>query len=456
MQQQDANPWKKGPPPVQPEQEQDLASAPAPAPAPAQQRPAAAAAAARVGRVHHNLDPQDAQIHAYQLSVAQQMCLAAMAQGRDLASFQLDVARSSGLDERALMFQLEPFTLHLTGTEPPLGLTLIRDDEAYTHIELLQRYPHLGSVNLLPVDLKLSRGAMHLAIASKEAQVHEALKYGYWMLPNSAAREIGQLNELFAELCGIAPIYLFLACLESCSFSGVAEMVAPATPAEPGPNGKYANMHRIPIRFVMCKNVPFSALPFINLYQQQQAGVLLQPMHGSDASRALSQCARYPLGTSVLMDFKHFDEAEAKGQEGESGEAALRAAQKAKMFHRRQAPTPRSNSFAPSAADGNNHETTTTARRTFSQQHAKSQNRESNARASSAASSSSSSSQQQQPKWLVSANEERVTLPNKIVYEVTAKKSNKERKHEAKLRQEEQRRLDEEEYSEQQQQPVEQ
>lgn len=370
----------------------------------------------RVGRVHHNLDPQDAQIHAYQLSAAQQLCMAALQQGRELGAFQLDVARASGLDERALRFQIEPFSAHLLGTEPPLGLTLIRDPEAYTHIELLQRYPHLASVNFVPVDMKLARGNMFLAICAKEAQVHEALKYGYWMLPQSALQEVAKLNDLFAEMVGIAPIYLFVACLDSCYFSGVCEMVAPATAAEPGLNGKYTGMHRVPIRFVMCKNVPFSNLPFINLFQQQQSGVLLQPMRNVDAARALTHYARYPTGTSVLMDFKHFDDAEARGVEGESGEAALRAAHKAKA--RRSFPN------NPSPQHNNNHQ----------QQQARGGRQP--------------PPHQQQQQQLITANDERVVLPSKIVYEVKQKKSNKERKHQAKLRQEEQRRAEEQEAAE--------
>ena len=343
-----SNPWLKGPP-------QQLKAAAAASPqqgTPASQPgsagqgqsltlppppPAVALARSnlpRVGRAHHHLSVEEAQYHAFQLGIAQQMALAALQTGMDLAVYQAQVAMSFGFDPRILTIIPEPGT-RLDGSEPALGLTLVRDEQAYTHIELLSRYPHLATINLTSVDTE-PRKAAYFLVTCPERQVHESIKYGYWSI---SAEGAPALNRTFGEMHGVGPVYFLLASTDSVAFSGIAQMIAPASPANPEqPEG----VHRMPVRWIFCKNIPFSHMNFIALRptskeaeEQRKIHGGMQPLKLSEGNRALQSFARYVTGTSVLMDFKYYDEAEARGAVVESGEAAVRAAQKQqqRMMH---------------------------------------------------------------------------------------------------------------------------
>jgi hypothetical protein len=381
-----SNPWLKGPPPQLQAQRQQQQQQPRPQQQQQQQPPQNFGAnnqqfnqilppppppvqifrtPVRAGRVHHHLPLEDAQIHAYQLGLAQQMALVALQTGIDLPTYQAQVAMSYGFDPRLLNVTPEPGT-RLTGTEPPLGLTLVKDEQAYTHIELLTRYPHIATINFTAVDLEPRRGAFFLATCP-ERSVHESIKYGWWSIPGEGAPA---LNRAFGELHGIGPVYILFATTDTVSFSGIAQMMGPASPviipeqnapgAAPAPTGApggvpqtpqaqtpsaVQNLHRFPVRWLFSKKIPFGHMSHVALRaankeaeEARRAHGGLQPMRLNDGTRALGMYARYTSGLSTLMDFKHYDEAEARGIIAESGEAAIRAANKfqQKMFMQNQ------------------------------------------------------------------------------------------------------------------------
>lgn len=336
------NPWLRGPPQqlkaaaqVQQQQTQSPVN-----PAGAQQQPSGEAQPngttesaphipfrqqIRVARAHHHMSNDECRFNAIQLLTAQQMAIAALQTGIDLPSYQAQVAMSYGLDPRICGLTHEPGT-PLTGREPVLGLTLIRDEQAYTHIELLSRYPHIATINLISVDLEPRRASYFLATCP-ERQVHESIKYGYFPVPAEGA---SAMNKAFGEMHGVGPVYFLVAANDSKAFSGMALMLGPAVPADvEKPDG----VHRMPVRWVFCKNIPFGHMSHVALRptspeaeEQKKLHGGLQPMRLSDGNRALMAFARYPYGNSVLLDFKHYDEAEAKGVVAESGESLIRAA----------------------------------------------------------------------------------------------------------------------------------
>jgi hypothetical protein len=230
------------------------------------------------------------------------------------------------------------------------------------------------------------------------------------------------------------------------------------------------NQHRIPVRWIFCKNIPFSHMQHVALRpstkeaeEQRRLHGGLQPMKLTDGTRALSIYARYPTATSVLMDFKHYDEAEARGVVAESGDASVRAAQKfqQKMVYQQQ------HSGGSGRGGGFQHHQNRHHQNSFQQQNQQQHNQMfptpsqaasgANTQSNNAGQGSSNkptggyakseyrgqrnqnrsqSHQGEPPRRLVTADEERVTLPTRYVYEPVVKEKQKQRKQRTRVAQE--------------------
>lgn len=321
--------WSKGPPP---------SLIPIAPPAPLLTPLLPAPARAKAGRSHHHLLPQDSQVHGYQLGLAQQLAGMARQVGMDVPTYQFQMALNMGVDPAVLNLPLEQGMARFDLGQIPLGLTLLRDDWAYTHLELVLKYPHVAMINWMPIDLDPKKGAFLLATCV-ERQVHDSIKYGHWMIPGEGAPA---LNATFAELNGIGNVFVLMASTDTQAFSGIAQMVGPAVPYD-SPNSRMLNQHRVPLRWIYCKNIRFSFMNHVSLKttnkEAEEARRLhggLQPMKLFDGTRALRMFHECPPGVSVLMDFKYYDEAEANGTPAESGAAAIRNSLRAAQYPQQQ------------------------------------------------------------------------------------------------------------------------
>ena len=309
------NQWARGPPVIAPAPAKTTAAPNAAASANVAPIAADKPAAPRVGRVHHHLSPDELRELAYQMGIAQQIALQGHNYGLDPMMYQAQLAMTYGLD---------PSTLNIPGrqpeiSEPPLGQTPYGDERVYSNIELVTMYPQIAHVNQTPI-LDLRRGVFFLA-TTHERTVHESIKYSAFAIP---AEGVPTMNRAFGENVGHTPIYVIVASTDVGVFSGICEVMGPPHATGAG------EAHRFPVRWLLCKNIPFSYLPAISLRGQtpeaeahrQSGGLLALPQ--ADGIKAIQIFARVPPGCSVLMDFKHYDEAEAKGVVAESGHASIR------------------------------------------------------------------------------------------------------------------------------------
>lgn len=268
----------------------------------------------RGGRVHHHLPVDEAKVHAFQLGIAQQYGILAQRAGTDIYTQQKNAALSMGVDPARLAAVVEN-DRRLDGMEPPLGLMLIRDEHVYSHMELIAKYPHLAYINFTPCSLNPTR-ATFILVTAPERIAHLAIKYGMLLVDDAKI-----FNNAFNENFGVGYVYVLFASSDAGAFTGIAEMKRPSEAQE------NSTQRRIPLHWIFVKNIPFHMMPFIktNVQQQppplpeEQKKVTVAHVDHFNGVRALILFANFVTCVSILMDFKYFDEAEAKGVEVDSG-----------------------------------------------------------------------------------------------------------------------------------------
>lgn len=292
-------------------------------------------------RVHHTLQRQIAQTNVAQLFAAQSVVMHAHAMGADPRQYQAQLAVMNGVDPAIL----SPSECAVADPRAPLlGQLGCFDEDVYDHIELLSRYPRLVTVNQYPADAFSNWSTKFVLIkADREQLIHHSLKYCLWNIGSTRFMAVSRLNALFEEAAaqGSSVVLVFM-CQDSRVFSGAAEMASPLVAVKlNAPAGvadddssvggaEERDDFQCNVLWRFAKDIPLYDMKFVQLRAVEALEVFGPGIHRigeREGLAALQTFERYPASSSVLLDFKFYDESEARGLTVESGHAAVLAAQ---------------------------------------------------------------------------------------------------------------------------------
>jgi len=260
-------------------------------------------------RLHHYLPKADAILNAQQLTMAQTIATDARQMNVDPMAYQSEMAVMHGIDPILLQNPPPPQVPRLGRDPLILGQMMWQDPGVYPHIVLVTLYPHLTEVNRTIIDPKIEGAQYFLIRCEREQQVHRSVKYFVWDINNIELAL--HLSEIYTKSAS-KPIYLIFISEDSRYISGVAELTSPTSLNNNG-------YHQCSVRWLYVKDVHLFS-PIIQETQVLMHHAIVQNLHHGvtevtpeTGSAVIQAIIDYQSLTSVLMDFKYYDEAESRG-----------------------------------------------------------------------------------------------------------------------------------------------